>query len=926
MSDLVGLTLEPLLAELSDGGDLNSALVELREPLRTLRKQYRGGQPDFSIESARTAYSIAYHPYHAHLALTVLNRFADALQFDGPVLRVAILGAGPAPELVALAQFLDRCPSVQRLEVDLVDREPEWEKSRQVTIGATVPLLWSGDLQVRHHTLDLTTNSGVEVASELVHECDLVFAQAIFTELRMRDRADTFMNRIIDSFGARSLLLTSDFSKMDGFTERLEGLEARADLRTLRSVAITCPMPRAPDSLDVLYTGDDGLIERRKAHVESRLYVRPGWVPAVTEHDASHRTVPDQVKALLALAEFFRDDSPGVFVLTGSAGTGKTQLIARAAADAESAGRFTQLWAPTGQAARRLAQRTRRSASTIHSALYASPERVDRGEHEPPQMHFALRDDGVQGRVVFVDESSLLGNRPPVDLREADVIFGGGCLLDDILTVVTVDKGKVVFVGDRFQLAPYGEDRSLALDASYFADRNIPCRTAELTTVNRQGDHSAILELARKCRDAVEQGADLPPFEPVDGADTQVLESKDIPQWLLTGLLDGSAVAVTFRHADAKSWNERARRSAKRSPDLPVAGDRMVTVQAAHGIGLLNGEELRVVEANDVRRLSIRGESVDLVSVVLQYRDPAGTATEFRSWVVQELLLSAPSDVQRRVRRVLWRDFVRRAEQAGVKRNTPPFFELLETDPFANALYCMYSYARTCHRAQGGEWEHAICDLSGTTAILPTRSRFGYTALTRARTSAWLHNWPRSVRDQTAGRFEDFVEFALEQTRLVAGEVVPVRENGGAYVSLRRKPGDREVIVNLWPTNLKSQIQGAPPTVDRVALKQVLDRWANDRLALDLDPPDDCLEPTLQALHLIFDQRGMDLVATKPAAYQVQFTLHAGARRARIRFWHRANGALGSELKECADGDADLLILLRQAMADYREGQSDDHS
>jgi hypothetical protein len=919
MLDLVARTLEPLLADLSGDGGLESSLVELREPLRTLREQYRRGDPDFSQESARTAYCVAYHPYHAHLALTVLNRFADALRFEGPVLRVAILGAGPAPELVALAQFLDRHPSVQRLEVDLVDREPGWEKSRRLTVDATVPLLWDGELQARHHTLDLTTVPGVEAASELVRGCDLVFAQALFTELRMRDRADTFMNRMMDSFGPRCLLFASDFLNKSGFSDRLKDFEARTDLRTLRSVAITCPMPRAPDLLAVLYLGTDGLIERRKAQVESRLYVRPGWSPAVPELDQSHRKVPDQEDALRALAEFFREGSPGVFILTGPAGTGKTQLIARAAADAESVGRFTQLWAPTGQAARRLAQRTQRSASTIHSALYASPKPQDRGEQQPPQTHFALRADGVAGRVVFVDESSLVGNSPPPNPKEADVIFGAGRLLEDILTVITADRGQVVFVGDRFQLAPFGEDHSLALDPLFFAAKNIPCRTAELTSFNRQGEQSTILELASKCRDAEETGAGLPPFEPLDGADVQHIESSGIPDWLLAELLGGTAVAVTFQHASAAFWNGRARLRANRSPDLPVADDRVVTVQAAYGIGLLNGEELRVVEVNDVRRVSILDESVDLVALILQHRDPAGTTTDFHSWVVKELLLCAPADVQRRARRVLWRDFVRRAEQAGVKRNTGPFFEMLETDPFVNALYCMYSYARTCQRAQGGEWEYVICDMRGTKAILPTRNRFAYTALTRARTSAWLRDWPRVTRNLTAERFEEFIEFALEEARRVVGEVVPVPENGGAYVSLRRRPGDRDVVINLWPSKLRSDIQAAPQGVDRHALKQVLNQWADDRLAFDLPPTDDCLEPAIMSLRTTFER--MDLYAAKPAQDQVLFVLQDGSRRARIRLWHRANGLLRDEMKDHADGDADLLHLLRQEVDTYKKGQ-----
>jgi len=918
MSDLVGLTLEPLLVHLSRGGNLEAALVDLRKPLRDLRMQYRRGQPDFSTESARMAYCFAYHPYHAHLALTVLNRFADALRCDRPLLRLTIFGAGPAPELVALAQFLGRFPAVQRIEVDLIDREAGWENSRSLTIDATVPSMWTGELEVRHHTLDLTTIPDVDAATELAQGRDLIFTQALFTELRMSDRADTFMNRLMDSFGPQSLLLASDFSRMSGFAERLETLEARADLRALRSVAISSPFPRAPSPLRVLYTGDDGLIERRRTMVESRLYVRPGWSPPPLVLGESLRFVPDQEAALQALAKFVRDPNPGVFVLTGAAGTGKTQMIARAAADAESQGRFTQVWAPTGQAARRLAQRTGRSASTIHSALYNSPERIDRGADEPPQTRFTLRNAGLHGQVIFIDESSLIGNETPTDDNESEVVFGSGRLLDDILTIVTAQDSKVVFLGDRFQLAPYGEDLARALDPEFFAARNISVQVAELSTVNRQRENSMILELASRCCTAVTAGEDLPPFEPPEGADVQHLDGRDIPEWLMTELLGGGAVAITFRNADARSWNDRARRSANRPPERPVVGDHVVTVQAATAAGLMNGEELQVLETIDTQRVSIRGESVNLILLVLQHTDPGGTTTEFEAWVAQELLLSAPADEQRRVRRVLWRDFVRRAENLGLKRNTAAFFELLETDPFANALYCMYSYARTCQRAQGGEWEHAICDMRGTYAIQTARNRFGYTAVTRARSSAWLRDWPRGARGLRAERFEEFVEFALGEARKVLGEVVRVPENNGTYVSLRRGPGDREVVINLQPT-LKAHVQCCPDGVDAAALQQVLNGWAAERLALDVAEPDECLEPTLVALHRTFEHRRMDLHASKPADYQVQFTLTAGSRRARIRVWHRATGVLTSEIPDCAEGDADLLQLLREMVDTHRK-------
>ncbi len=918
---MVGTALRPLIEHLGAGGDIEGSLMDMRDPLRELRRRYRAGEPDFSTGTARLAYCLAYHPYHAHLARSVLDAFSDALHFEGEVLRVTVYGAGPAPEIVALADFLSSRPSVERLEVDLVDREAGWREERKITVDATIPGLWQGEIEVRHHVLNLAAGADMEDAALLARGRDVIFAQALFTELQMRDRTGSFLDRLMESFGPRSLLLASDFSKMLGFSDRLSAVEKRADLRILRSAALQCPMPRAPGQLAALYTGSDGLIERRRADVESRLYARPGWSPAIRPRFVEQIEVPDQENALQQIAAFVRDRTPGVFVLTGQAGTGKTHLIARAAADAEMAGRFVELVAPTGQAARRLAMRTGRHATTIHGALYGSPERIDRSD-EPPQMRFALRRDGVAGRVVFVDESSLVGNEAPFDLEESEVVFGSGRLLEDLLTVVGVDGGQIIFVGDTYQLPPYGESRSHALDPAFFSARGIPCEVASLTTVKRQHRESAIMELADRCRVAIDTGSDLPPFAPREGGEVLRLRARDTPGWLLDEVLNGTAVAVTFRHADSGSWNERARQHGGRPPDHPVAGDRLVTAKASQSAALLNGEELRVVDVEGQQRVSMRGDSVELLLMGMEHTGPAGTTTEFLAWVVKDLLLSAPIDEQRRIRTLLWRDFVHRAEAKGAKRNTTPFFELLEIDPLANALTCTYSYARTCQRAQGGEWDHAICDLRATQSFRHGRSRFGYTSLTRARSTAWLLDWPGATTSEgLEERFEEFVTFATDVLRSEVGPVERInqRSQSGDYVSLRLRPGDTQLVVDLW-RNLGWKVNRVPDGVDAAALKAALAAWAEDRIELGADRPDDCLDDVLAALEVEFGRRGMDLRASKPADHQVQLTVTGSKRRARLRLHHKSNGTLGSEVASGTDGDAGLLRQLREAVSEIRGG------
>jgi hypothetical protein len=175
-----------------------ATLVDLRKPLKQLRKEYRGHtRPDFSTESARLAYTIAYHPYHAHWALEVFSQ-CDFFDFSQERYSVTVFGAGSAPEVVALTKMLaDRHPHVRHLVVDLVDIEPGWEQTRVLTLDQTIPQWWSGNLKVRHHSADLATERGAKHGAHLCADRDLVITQTLLSELAMGENGDAFFDRLV---------------------------------------------------------------------------------------------------------------------------------------------------------------------------------------------------------------------------------------------------------------------------------------------------------------------------------------------------------------------------------------------------------------------------------------------------------------------------------------------------------------------------------------------------------------------------------------------------------------------------------------------------------------------------------------------------------------------------------------------------------
>jgi exodeoxyribonuclease V alpha subunit len=166
-------------------------------------------------------------------------------------------------------------------------------------------------------------------------------------------------------------------------------------------------------------------------------------------------------------------------ILTGGPGTGKTFAM-RALVDAVGAARRrVKLCAPTGKAARRLAESTGHDATTIHRLLEWSGEEGTFTRDE---------DDPIVGAdLLVVDEASMLS------LRLADALFRA-----------VGPRTHVLLVGDADQLPPVGAGRVLddLLDS-----RDVPA--VRLTEIFRQARRSLIVRAAH----AINRG-EAPPVQP----------------------------------------------------------------------------------------------------------------------------------------------------------------------------------------------------------------------------------------------------------------------------------------------------------------------------------------------------------------------------------------------------------------------------
>lgn len=124
-----------------------------------------------------------------------------------------------------------------------------------------------------------------------------------------------------------------------------------------------------------------------------------------------------------------------VSVITGGPGTGKTTLIRTITTVMQSMGRRVVLMAPTGRAARRLAEVTGVQAVTLHRAL---------GYHLADGRFERTEDDQLQVDTVIVDEASMVDTLLMMQLLRAIPITAALVLVGDVFQLPSVGPGNVL--------------------------------------------------------------------------------------------------------------------------------------------------------------------------------------------------------------------------------------------------------------------------------------------------------------------------------------------------------------------------------------------------------------------------------------------------------------------------------------------------
>lgn len=457
---------------------------------------------------------------------------------------------------------------------------------------------------------------------------------------------------------------------------------------------------------------------------------------SLLKNDFPHDATPKQDMALQLLSRFaLNTDSNEVFLLKGYAGTGKTTIIGTLVKNLWKAKKSSVLLAPTGRAAKVISSYSGKEAFTIHKKIYHPKSEKGGG------VSFRLQTNKHRNVIFIVDEASMIP-----DINQDSKLFENGSLLDDLMQYVYGGhQCKLLLIGDTAQLPPVKLTLSPALDQRILENQyQKTVVSIELDEVVRQQQDSGILFNATEIRTRLEEGfyenfkfRELGFSEVIRPLDGQ--ELMDAINDSYSALGNEETAIIVRSNKRANLYNQNIRQRILFQEEELSAGDYLMVVKnnyfwlKPHSEAgfIANGDIIQVLEIFAFKELyGFRFAEVMIKMVDYPKMKP------FETFVLLDTLTSeTPSlsyDDSNRLYQEVQKDY------AGEKSNYKKFLGV-KNNKYFNALQVKFSYAITCHKSQGGQWNTVFIEQPYLpNGIDKDYLRWLYTAVTRAKEKLYL--------------------------------------------------------------------------------------------------------------------------------------------------------------------------------------------
>lgn len=429
----------------------------------------------------------------------------------------------------------------------------------------------------------------------------------------------------------------------------------------------------------------------------------------------------------------FNDNKDALFLLKGYAGTGKTTVIGSFVNTLWKANKKSVLLAPTGRAAKVISVYSKKPAFTIHKKIYF-PKKNTNGS-----VDFVLQANKHRNTIFIVDEASMIP-----DGKQNQQLFDSKSLLDDLINYVSSGHNcKLIFVGDTAQLPPVKLKVSPALDEETLNYQfNKKVISIELDEVMRQHLNSGILVNATYLRLAIENEIEDFKFS-IKYPDIKRLEDGYDIEDALVSAYDSDGVEDTAfivrSNKRANQYNQQIRFRIRGQENEISTGDYVMVVKnnyywlsdSSSAGFIANGDICEVLRIISIKELyGFHFAEVSLRMIDYPDMQPFDTVL-----LLDTLTSESPSLTYEESNKL----YVAIKEDYAHEKSKYKQYLAIKKNKYFNALQVKFSYAITCHKSQGGQWNTVFIEQPYLPeGVSIAYYRWLYTAITRAKEMLYL--------------------------------------------------------------------------------------------------------------------------------------------------------------------------------------------